>query len=106
HELLSDRGSFWMTLDDNEVHHARVILDEIFGEDSFIGQLVWQKRTSRENRAPLSSAHDHLLLYSKSTPEAWKLVRNLLDPTDEGYSKPDNDPRGVWKSVPFSAQGY
>jgi adenine-specific DNA-methyltransferase len=71
-----------------------------------VGQLVWQKRTSRENRAPLSSAHDHLLLYTRSTPDAWKLVRNLLEPSEEGYANPDNDPRGNWKSIPFSAQGF
>lgn len=106
HELLSDNGSLWMTLDDNEVHHARALFDEVFGEDSFVGQLVWQKRTSRENRAPLSSAHDHLLLYAKSTPDAWKLHRNLLEPSEEGYANPDDDPRGKWKSIPFSAQGY
>jgi adenine-specific DNA-methyltransferase len=106
HELLSDNGSLWVTLDDNEIHHARSLFDEIFGEDSFVGQLVWQKRTSRENRAPLSSAHDHLLLYTKSTPDAWKLHRNLLDPTEEGYANPDNDKRGKWKSIPFSAQGF
>jgi len=105
-DLLSDRGSLWLTLDDNEVHHARKLLDEIFGEDSFVGQLAWQKRTSRENRAALSSAHDHLLVYSKSSAEAWKLIRNLLDASENGYSNPDNDKRGPWRSIPFSAQGH
>lgn len=106
HELLSDRGSFWMTLDDNEIHHARSILDEIFGDECFIGQLAWQKRTSRENRTALSPSIDHILLYSKSPKETWRLVRNLLDVEGEIESNPDNDPRGPWKSIPFSAQGY
>ena len=106
YELLSDRGSLWLTLDDNEVHHARKCLDEIFGEDSFVGQLVWQKRTSRENRAALSSAHDHLLVYSRSTVDAWKIVRNLLAASENGYSNPDEDKRGPWRSIPFSAQGF
>lgn len=106
HEMLSENGSIWITLDDNEVHHARNMLDHIFGENSFIGQLAWQKRTSRENRAVLSPSFDHILLYSKALKDTWKLRRNLLTPKDGGYSNPDNDPRGVWASIPFSAQGY
>jgi len=105
-ELLSDTGSIWMTLDDNEVHHARSLMDEIFGDDHCIGQLAWQKRTSRENRAVLSPSIDHLIAYSKGSKDGWRLTRNLLAPSEAGYSNPDNDPRGVWKSVPFSAQGY
>jgi adenine-specific DNA-methyltransferase len=107
HELLSERGSIWMTLDDNEVHHGRALLDEIFGEDKCIGQLAWQKRTSRENRAVLSPSIDHLLAYSKVHPNTWKTFRNLLDADEEaGYANPDKDPRGVWKSIPFTAQGF
>jgi adenine-specific DNA-methyltransferase len=106
HELLSDNGSIWITLDDNEVHRARCLLDEIFGENCAVGQIAWQKRTSRENRAVLSPSFDHLLVYSKSLRDSWKLVRNLLTPHETGYSNPDNDPKGVWASIPFSAQGY
>ena len=104
-ELLSDTGSIWITLDDNEVHRARMMLDEIFGEESCVGQIVWQKRTSRENRAALSPSVDHLLVYSKGSVDDWKSFRKLLDASEEGYSNPDNDERGVWKSIPFSAQG-
>ncbi len=106
HDLLSDHGSIWITLDDNEIHHARNMLDHIFGENSFVGQLAWQKRTSRENRAVLSPSFDHILLYSKALKETWKIRRNLLTPKDSGYSNPDDDPRGDWASIPFSAQGY
>lgn len=106
YELLSENGSIWITLDDNEVHHARNILDHIFGEGSFVGQLAWQKRTSRENRAVLSPSFDHILLYSKALKDTWKLRRNLLTPKEDGYSNPDDDPRGAWASIPFSAQGY
>lgn len=106
HEMLSENGSIWITLDDNEVHHARNMLDHIFGENCFVGQLAWQKRTSRENRAVLSPSFDHILLYSKALKDTWKLRRNLLTPKDSGYANPDNDPRGEWASIPFSAQGY
>lgn len=85
---------------------ARCILDEIFGEDCAIGQIVWQKRTSRENRAVLSPSFDHILVYSKALKDTWKLRRNRLLPKEGGYSNPDNDPRGPWASTPFSAQGF
>jgi len=105
YELMSDTGSLWMTLDDNEVHHARNILNDIFGEDCFVGQFAWQKRTSRENRTALSPSFDHIILYTKCLPKTWKLRRNLLPVDDINLSNPDNDPRGPWDSVPFSAQG-
>ncbi len=105
-ELLSDTGSLWLTISDIEVHRARIILDEIFGEENLITQVVWQKRTSRENRAVFSNNHDHILVYAKCAPDIWKLYRNLLDASQEGYSNPDGDPRGEWASIPFSAQGF
>ncbi|MGH8759842.1 MAG: site-specific DNA-methyltransferase, partial [Burkholderiales bacterium] len=98
-------GSIWITLDDNEVHRARMVLDEIFGEDRCVGQIAWQKRTSRENRAALSPSVDHLLVYANCPVDDWKSFRQLLPATEDGYSNPDNDKRGVWKSIPFSAQG-
>jgi adenine-specific DNA-methyltransferase len=104
-ELLSERGSIWITLDDNEVHRARMVLDEIFGDEHCVGQIAWQKRTSRENRAALSPSIDHVLIYSKAEVDDWKLFRHLLPPSEDGYANPDSDKRGVWKSVPFSAQG-
>jgi len=104
--LLSDDGSLWITIDDNEAHYLKVLCDEVFGRSCFVANIVWQKRTSRENRAAIGSAHDHVLLYAKGGPIAWKETRNLLPPNDAGYANPDNDPRGEWRSIPFSAQGY
>lgn len=106
HELMAEHGSIWITLDDNEVHRARSMLDEIFGADSCVGQIAWQKRTSRENRAVLSPSIDHLLVYSKCLKDTWRLHRNRLSPDNSNLSNPDNDPRGPWDSIPFTAQGY
>lgn len=103
--LLSDDGSLWITIDDNEAHYLKVLLDEVFGRSAFIANIVWQKRTSRENRAAIGSAHDHVLVYAPSGPQSWKDVRNRLG-DEGGYSNTDNDPRGQWRSIPFSAQGY
>lgn len=105
-ELLAEDGSIWVTIDDNEGHYLKVMMDEVFHRGNFVVNIVWQKRTSRENRAAIGSAHDHVLLYAKSGAIAWKDSRNLLPSNDGGYSNPDNDPRGDWRSIPFSAQGH
>lgn len=61
HELLSDAGSFWMTLDDNEIHRARVMMDEIFGEQNFVATCIWHKVFSPKNTAQFfSEDHDYL----------------------------------------------
>lgn len=105
-KLLSEDGSIWVSIDDNEGHYLKVIMDEIFGRKNFISEIIWQKRTSRENRAAIGSAHDTILAYAKTEPQNWKKFRNLLPPNDAGFSNPDHDPRGPWRSIPFSAQGY
>src|SRR5206468_7513135 len=79
---------------------------DVFGANNCVAEIAWQKRTSRENRAAFSPSIDHLLVYSKALPNTWKRRRNLLLPTENGYSNPDNDPRGEWASIPFSAQGF
>lgn len=103
--LLSEDGSLWITIDDNEAHYLKVLLDEIFGRNAFVANIVWQKRTSRENRAAIGSAHDHILVYAPAGPQNWKDVRNRLE-DEGGYTNTDNDPKGPWRSIPFSAQGF
>lgn len=96
-ELLSEQGSIWITLDDNEVHRARMVLDELFGEDNFIATCIWHKMDSPKNTAQhFSVDHDYVLVYAKDASE-WSL--NLLPRTEEmlaRYQNPDNDPRGPW----------
>ncbi|MEK6747740.1 MAG: site-specific DNA-methyltransferase [Pseudomonadota bacterium] len=104
--LLSEDGSLWITIDDNEAHYLKVLCDEVFGRGNFVANIVWQKRTSRENRAAIGSAHDHLLLYAKLGALAWKDARNVLPSNEDGFANPDSDSRGLWRSTPFSAQGY
>jgi adenine-specific DNA-methyltransferase len=108
HELLSETGSFWMTLDDNEIHRGRALLDEIFGDAGFIACCVWQKRYSRENRGAIGDAHDYVLVYSKS-PNVFKALRNKVEPTEDQlavYKNSNNDPRGRWRGIPMTAQGF
>ena len=96
-ELMSDAGSIWITLDDNEVHHARAVLDEIFGAENFVATCIWHKMDSPKNTAEFfSEDHDYLIVYAKSKAN-WKL--NLMPRTEEmlaRYKNPDNDPRGPW----------
>jgi len=107
HELLSEAGTIWITLDDNEVHRARLMLDAIFGEDNFIATCIWHKNYSPKPSAKyFSEDHDYLLVYSKSKND-W--LPNLLERTedmDARYDNPDNDPRGPWKSGDLSARNY
>ncbi len=97
HDLLSDEGSIWITLDDNEVHRARSILDEVFGEDNFVATCIWHKMDSPKNTAQfLSVDHDYILVYAKRLAE---FEVNLLPRSDEmlaRYKNPDNDARGPW----------
>lgn len=104
--LLSDDGSLWITIDDNEAHYLKVMCDEVFGRKNFVANMIWEKRTSRENRRVFSFNHDHLLVYGKSKSE-FESVRNPLGLSDEvllRYKNPDNDPRGPWQSVSANAQ--
>lgn len=107
HDLLSEQGSFWMTLDDNEVHRARAVLDEIFGEDNFVACCIWQKVFSPKNSAQyFSEDHDYVIVYAKNKSD-WR--PNLLARTEEmeaRYENPDNDKRGAWTSGDLSARNY
>ena len=107
HELLAETGSFWMTLDDNEVHRARMMLDEIFGEENFVATCIWHKNYSPKPSAQFfSEDHDYLIVYAKNKV-VWR--PNLLERTDDmdaRYANPDNDARGLWKPGDLSARNY
>ena len=90
--LLTPDGSLWMHIDDSEMSAARVILDSIFGPANFVATIVWQKTVSRDNRTPVSTTHEYLLVYAKNKSE-WHRFRNKLPATKEQldrYKNPDN----------------
>jgi adenine-specific DNA-methyltransferase len=106
YRLLSDEGSLWISIDDNEVHYLKVLLDEIFGRSCFIASNVWQKRYSRENREAIGDVHEYIIVYSKR-PDLFKKNRNLVPLTEDQakvYRNPNNDPKGRWRPVPMTAQ--
>ena len=106
-ELMSELGSIWITLDDNEMHRARSILDEIFGTENFVATCVWQKNYSPKGTAQFfSEDHDYLLVYAKNK-ERWR--PNLLERTvemDARYDNLDNDHLGPWKASDLSARNF
>ncbi|WP_409574915.1 site-specific DNA-methyltransferase [Sulfuritalea sp.] len=105
--LLSDDGSLWITIDDNEAHYLKVMCDEVFGRANFITSVVWQKIYTTKNTAKhFSGMHDYILVYAKDV-EKWR--RNDLPRTakqDDAYKNPDSDPRGPWKATPIQARNY
>jgi len=105
-KLLSDDGSIWVSIDDREVHYLKVAIDQIFGRENFITTIIWQQRTTRENRKVFSNNHEYLLVYAKNI-KCFEAARNLLPlPPDfeRRYKNPDNDPRGLWQSVSLNVQ--
>ena len=103
--LLSEDGSLWITIDDNEAHYLKVLCDEVFGRNNFVSNVLWQKRFAPNSTAQhISDSHDHVLLYAK---EKSRWQRKLL-PRDErhnkNYKNPDNDSRGPWTSGDMSAR--
>jgi adenine-specific DNA-methyltransferase len=101
--LLSNDGSLWITIDDNEAHYLKVLCDEIFGRSNFIANLAWHKRVSPANDAKFFSGDfDHILVYARNK-DSWRPIR--LEKNDaqlSNYKNPDNDPRGPWNSSAYT----
>lgn len=104
--LLSDCGSLWVSIDDNELGNLLDLGKTIFGDENLIACFIWEKRKSRENRKVFSTNHDYIVCFSKNREE-FEASRRLLPLTDEArarYANPDDDPRGEWQSVAITAQ--
>ncbi len=117
-ELLHDDGAIFIAIDDNEYSSLKMIMDEIFLEENFVANIVWQARKSVQNDTDISVNHNYILVYGKnrrqvdrrlkeSNADKWYQIPGfvfrplLLDKTK--FSNPDNDPRGPWKADPFDA---
>lgn len=104
--LISEDGSIWISIDDNELYSLKILCDELFNRNSYVATIIWQQRNTRENRSIFSTNHEYLLVYSPN-PSLYKTKRHLLPVSDElrrRYSNPDNDPRGPWQSVSANVQ--
>ena len=104
--LLSEDGVFITSIDDNEAYSLKLLLDEVFGEENFAGDIIWNSTKSVTNTALLSVSHTHNLVYFKDVDHHKKNRYEFrLPDTPEGFSNPDNDPRGPWKADPFQVEG-
>lgn len=105
-EFLRDDGSLWISIDDREVHYLKVACDAILQRKNFVTTIVWQQRTTRENRKVFSNNHEYILVYAKDI-KRFNATRNALALSPEvksRYKNPDNDPRGPWQSITANAQ--
>lgn len=105
-ELLRDDGSLWISIDDRELHYLKVACDAIVGRKNFVTTIVWQQRTTRENRKVFSNNHEYILVYAKDARQ-FNATRNALALSPEildRYKNVDNDPRGPWQSITAHAQ--
>jgi len=105
-ELLRDDGSLWISIDESEVHYLKVACDAAFGRENFVTTVIWERRTTRENRKAFSRNHEYILVYAKNA-SAWTKTRNdmpLTDAVRQRYRNPDGDPRGDWQSISANVQ--
>ena len=117
-ELLSDYGVIFVSIDDNEQHHLRMLMDEVFGEDNFVTQVAWQSRASVQNDTDISVNHEYILVYAKLRRRVDRRLKKSNAGTwwngegfaiyplflgDDRFNNPDNDERGPWKADPFDA---
>jgi adenine-specific DNA-methyltransferase len=105
--LLKDDGVIFVSIDDNEVHNLRLLMNEIYGEENFVANIIWEKKFAPSNDAKwFSDNHDHILLYAKNK-EDWR--PNLIERDEKSlsrYKNPDNDPRGKWVSGDMTVKTY
>ncbi len=107
-DLLAEDGAAFIHIDDNEVFNLGLLMNKVFGESNFIANCIWQKRYSRENREAIGDVHEFILIYAID-PERFKSVRGLIPMTEKQlqiYKNPNNDPRGRWRPISLTAQGY
>ena len=106
-DLLTEEGSIWVSIDDNEGHYLKVVMDEVFGRQNFLSMMIWRKNYSPKSTARhFSEDHDYILVYARDS-ERW--LPNLMprsEKQDKAYKNPDNDPRGPWKTSDLSARNF
>lgn len=105
--LLRDDGVIFISIDDHEVANLRAVCDQVFGEENLMGCIVWNSTKSVTNTALISVSHSHILCYAKVKTFFVEHRRSFrLEEDGEGFSNPDNDPRGRWKADPFQVGGW
>jgi adenine-specific DNA-methyltransferase len=105
--LLSEDGSLWITIDDNEAHYLKVMCDEIFGRANFVSNVIWQKKFSPQNDAKwISNSHDHVLCYAINKNRWFPNALPRTEAMDDRYKNPDEDLRGAWTATDLTRAEY
>jgi adenine-specific DNA-methyltransferase len=117
HRLLADDGSIWVSLDDNESHYFKCLIDELFGRDNFVMDIIWKKRDGAPNDRKIGSIHEHIFIWAKSRRVGSKQTLaeedfNLMPRTEKAdsqyrvFKEPDGpDPRGPFRKIDTTANG-
>lgn len=105
-KLLSEKGVIFVNLSDTETFNLKKVMDEIFGENNFLADIIWNSTKSVTNTAIISGSTTHTLTYFKNSEYFVKNRTEFRIPdSEEGFENPDNDPRGPWKADPFQVGG-
>ena len=106
HELLAGTGSFWMTLDDNESHHARELLDDIFGAENFVADIAWKHTQQSKNDETYFSRNKNNIICYRKSPDTKEFFFARDNADNINYSNTDNDPKGDWRSGDFRSPSF
>ena len=107
HDLLAEDGSIWVSIDDNEGHYLKVVMDEVFGRKNFIDTVIWRKNYSPKSSARhFSSDHDYILVFSKNADAFQPNLMPRTERQNKAYRNPDDDPRGLWRPNNLAARNY
>ena len=105
-DLLRDDGCIFVQCDDNEQAYLKVLIDEVFGRENFIGCVVWKRKRGRDNSAKwLSRTHEYFIIYAREKANLTFNLVELDDVTKKAYKNPDNDIRGEWRLLACWARG-
>jgi len=104
-QLLADDGVIFVSIDDHEVHHLRLLMNEVFGEENFLATIVWQKKYTRSNDATwFSTNHEYVLVYARLAAKVELNGEQRTERQLAAYSNPDGHPKGPWKATPLHAK--
>ncbi|WP_224338343.1 site-specific DNA-methyltransferase [Haloprofundus halobius] len=102
-QILSGEGALFANVDDNEHGNLRQLIDNVYGKENFVANVIWEKKYARQNDATwFSTSHDHLLVTAKDK-EKWEIhPLPRTEDQNKAYTNPDGDPRGPWQSVVYT----
>jgi len=103
-QMMRDDGVIFVSVDDREFHNLRFLMNELFGENNFLGTILWKKKTNGNNMGYIPPVHDYFVVYGKQASDESLLGFPLAEEyIQSNYTNPDNDPRGPWTTQDLSA---